>query len=66
MAYTAEQLDKLIAIRASGQLRVQFGDRLIQYQSGADLDAAIAQAKRDLASATGTPTRRYAEHGRGY
>ena len=67
MAYTAEQLDKLIAIRASGQLRVQFGDRVIQYQSGADLDRAIAQAKRDLAASSASArSRRYAEHGRGY
>lgn len=66
MAYTAAQLQALIDLRASGKLRVQFGDRAIQYQSGADLDAAIAQAKRDLASASHAPTRRYAEHGRGY
>jgi len=66
MAYTSTQLQTLIDLRASGQLRVQFGDRLIQYQTGADLDKAIAQAKRDVASATGTVTRRYVEHGRGY
>ena len=67
VAYTQEQLDSLIALRASGHLRVQFGDRVVQYQSGADLDAAIAQAKRDVAASGGTSrTRRYAEHGRGY
>ena len=67
MAYTAEQLQALIDLRASGKLRVQFGDRVVQYQSGADLDAAIAQAKRDVAASSGTSrTRRYAEHGRGY
>ena len=66
MAYTADQLQALIDLRASGKLRVQFGDRMVQYQSGADLDRAIAAAKRDLATASGAPTRRYFEHGRGY
>ena len=67
MAYTQSQLDALIAIRASGQLRVQFGDRVIQYQTGADLDAAIAAAQRDLTASTKLKTtRRYPEYGRGY
>lgn len=68
MAYTQSQLDALIALRASGKLRVQFGDRSVQYQSGSDLDAAIAQAKRDVAasSSSGAQLRRYAEYGRGY
>ena len=66
MAYTQSQLDALIAIRASGQLRVQFGDRVIQYQTGADLDAAIAAAQRDLTATKLKTTRRYPEYGRGY
>lgn len=71
MAYTAAQLQALIDLRASGLLRTQVGDRVLQYQSGADLDAAIAQAKRDVAAAESASggarlyKRRYLEYGRG-
>lgn len=71
MAYTSEQLQALIDLRASGKLRVTFGDRTIQYQSGADLDAAIAAARRDVAAAEAVTdgrslyARRYTEHSRG-
>jgi hypothetical protein len=71
MAYTKEQLDSLIALRASGQLRVQLGDKLVHYQTGADLDTAIEQAKRDVATAAdaaagrATVTRKYATYSRG-
>ena len=51
MAYTAQQLQALIDLRASGKLRISVGDRTVQYQTGADLDAAIAQARRDVAAA---------------
>lgn len=69
MAYTAEQLQALIDLRASGELRVTVDGRTVQYQSGADLDRAIEQARRDVAAAqSGTyrGTTRYYEHGRGY
>lgn len=70
MAYTAQQLQNLLDVRASGQLSVQFGDRRVQYQSGADLDKAIEQAKRDVAgtalAANPSRNRRYGEYGRGY
>lgn len=71
MAYTAAQLQALIDLRASGLLRTQVGDRVLQYQSGADLDAAIAQAKRDVAAAEAAASsaklyrRRFMEHHRG-
>ena len=67
MAYTATQLQQLIDLRASGKLRVQLGDRVIVYQSGADLDTAIANAQRDIATASGasSKTRRYPEYARG-
>ena len=71
MAYTRPQLDALIALRASGLLRTQVGDRVLQYQSGADLDRAINQAKRDLAAAEATSTgstlyqRHFMEYSRG-
>lgn len=51
MGYTAEQYQKLLDIRAKGVRRVQLADRLVEFQTGAELDAAIAQARRDVAAA---------------
>lgn len=71
MAYTAEQLNNLLAIRARGVLTTRDADgRSVTYQSGADLDKAIAQAKRDVAAAeasasTLSQTRRYGSFSRG-
>jgi hypothetical protein len=42
MGYTAEQYQALLNLRAKGLRRIQLGDRLVEYQTGADLDAAIA------------------------
>lgn len=67
MRYTSEQLQALINLRARGELSVQFGDRVIRYQSGADLDSAIAAAKRDVAVTEGVAvSRKFGEFGRGY
>jgi hypothetical protein len=67
MRYTSEQLTALINLRARGELSVQFGDRVIRYQTGADLDSAIAAARRDVALTTGAAqTRKLGEFGRGY
>lgn len=68
MAYTQAQLDALIALRASGKLRITQGDKTVVYQDGAALDAAIAQAKADVQAAAGLagPRRRYPEYHRGY
>lgn len=75
MAYTATQLAQLEAVRASGELRVKFqlGDKITekQFQTGADLDAAIRMARADVAAAsTGASaiyrgTTRYLEFSRG-
>ncbi len=67
MPYTADQLQTLIDLRASGELRRTVGDRTIQFQTGADLDKAIEAARRDVAITAGRPAaqRRYAEHHRG-
>lgn len=68
MAYTAEQLQSLIDLRASGKLRVTHSDgRSLQFQDGASLDRAIEQAKRDVSASAGggRPTRRYPEYHRG-
>ena len=58
MAFTAEQLATLEAAAASGTLRVQFGDKVVQYQSLPDLLDAIQLARNDLLSADNTRNRR--------
>ncbi|MCP5196994.1 MAG: hypothetical protein H6974_12270 [Gammaproteobacteria bacterium] len=52
MAFTAEQLAQLEKAAASGQLRVQLGDKVIQYQNLPDLLKAIQVARNDLAAAS--------------
>jgi hypothetical protein len=65
--HTVEDLARLLAVRASGELMVQFGDRVVRYQTIADLNLAIAAAQRDIALTEGTAqTRRFGEYGRGY
>lgn len=50
MAFTATQLATLEAAAASGQLRVQLGDKVIQYQNLPDLLMAIKLARADQQS----------------
>lgn len=71
MAFSETQLLQLEAAAASGQLRVQLGDKVIQYQSLPDLLTAIRQARVDVANAAsstpgGRTTTRYVEFCRGY
>jgi hypothetical protein len=67
MRYTSEQLQALLDLRASGRLSVKLGDVETRFQTGADLDKAIAAARRDVeVSENGRPARRYLVHGRGY
>lgn len=67
MAFTAQQLATLEAAAASGQLRVQLGDNVIQYQNLPDLLTAIRLARADVAATAGqTPYyRRYGQYERG-
>jgi len=72
MAFTAAQLATLESAAASGQLRVQLGDKIIQYQTLPDLMAAIRMARADIAAASSTDasavyrgTTRYLEYSRG-
>ncbi len=57
MAFTADQIANLEKAAASGQLRVQLGDKVIQYQNLPDLMAAIREAKRELSGASYNPLR---------
>ena len=50
MGYTRDQYQALLNLRARGLRRIQLGDRLVEHQSGADLDATIKQARRDVAA----------------
>jgi len=62
LAFTALQLASLESAAASGQLRVQMGDKVIQYQSLDMLLQAIAQARADVSAQTaptGNGTLRY-------
>jgi len=71
MAFTAAQLATLESAAASGQLRVQLGDKIIQYQTLPDLMAAIRMARADIAAASTDAsavyrgTTRYLEYSRG-
>lgn len=55
MAFSAEQLATMESAAASGQLRVQLGDKVVQYQSLDLLLKAIALARSDVAAATTSP-----------
>lgn len=48
MAYTLDDLRKIQTARASGQLRIQLGDKVQQYQVGDDLRKVEADIKADL------------------
>jgi hypothetical protein len=61
MAHTPEHLAALERALASGEQRVSFGDRTVEYRSIQDLERAIAIVRRDLqaqAIAAGTAPRR--------
>lgn len=71
MAFSAAQLAALESAAASGQLRAQVGDLILQYQTLPDLMAAIRMARADVAAATQNAsaiyrgTTRYLEYSRG-
>jgi hypothetical protein len=61
MAFTTEQLAALERALATGEQRVTFGDRTVEYRSIDELIAAIGVVRRDLAEqaiASGTARRR--------
>ena len=61
MAYTSEQLAALERALATGEQRVTFGDRTVEYRSVDELIAAISVVRRGLeeqAIAAGTVKRR--------
>ncbi len=61
MSYTPEHLAALERALATGEQRVTFGDRTVEYRSVDDLIAAIGVVRRDLedqAVTAGTVRRR--------
>lgn len=57
MAFSPEHIAALETAIATGQLRVQVGDLVIQYQTGADLRAALNMARADQSASSSDPLR---------
>lgn len=57
MAYTTTQLEALQAALASGELRIQFEGREIEYRSVSELKDAIAEVQASIQQAAGTRKR---------
>lgn len=58
MTYTATQLAALKQALATGERRVSFGDKTVEYRSVEELQAAIRTVEAELARATGTRAKR--------
>ena len=58
MNYTTSQLDALRRALVTGERRVSFGDKTVEYRSVEELQAAIRTVEADLARAAGTPATR--------
>ena len=58
MTYTPLQLDALKRALASGERRVSFGDKTVEYRSVEELQAAIRTVEAELARASGAPLTR--------
>lgn len=59
MAFSPEHVAALETAIATGQLRVQIGDMVIQYQTGEDLRNALKMARADQVDATNSDPLRY-------
>ena len=55
MAYTNDQLDALRKALATGERRVTFGDKTVEYRSVEELQAAIREVEAALAKENTTP-----------
>ena len=58
MTYTMSQLDALKRALATGERRVSFGDKTIEYRSIEELQAAIRTVEDELTRASGVPITR--------
>ena len=55
MPYTTDQLDALRRALATGERRVTFGDKTVEYRSVEELQAAIREVEAALAKENATP-----------
>lgn len=58
MSYTTNQLDALKRALATGERRVSFGDKTVEYRSVEELQEAIRTVEAELARVAGTPPKR--------
>ena len=58
MTYTPTQLAALKQALATGERRVSFGDKTVEYRSVEELQAAIRTVEAELARAAGTRAKR--------
>ena len=58
MSYTTNQLDALKRALATGERRVSFGDKTVEYRSVEELQEAIRTVEAELARRAGTPAKR--------
>ena len=58
MSYTTTQLDALKRALATGERRVSFGDKTVEYRSVEELQAAIRTVEAEIARSTGAPVKR--------
>ncbi len=58
MSYTTNQLDALKRALATGERRVSFGDKTVEYRSVEELQEAIRTVEAELARSAGTPAKR--------
>ena len=57
MGYTNAQLNALKKALATGERRVSFGDKTVEYRSVAELQAAIRSVEAEIARGTGSAKR---------
>lgn len=58
MSYTTTQLDALKKALATGERRVSFGDKTVEYRSVEELREAIRTVEAELARTSGTSSKR--------
>jgi len=57
VSYTQTQLEALQRALATGEHRVSFGDKTVEYRTVAELQAAIRTVEAEIARGSGTPKR---------
>ncbi len=58
MTYTTTQLDALKRVLATGERRVSFADKTVEYRSVEELQAAIRTVESELARSAGATRKR--------